>query len=105
MDLRTATGLDTVRHSGPSTIGLDTFFRSAGDIPEGFLRGAGVPETLISYTKSIVEKAIQFFSCFISYSSKDQPFADRLYGDLQANGVRCWFAPHDIQGGKNCMNR
>ena len=27
-------------------------------------------------------------------------FADRLYADLQARGVRCWFAPHDIQGGR-----
>ena len=27
-------------------------------------------------------------------------FADHLYADLQARGVRCWFAPHDIQGGR-----
>ena len=39
-------------------------------------------------------------SCFISYSTKDQSFADRLHADLQNMGVRCWFAPHDIQGGK-----
>ena len=24
----------------------------------------------------------------------------RLHADLQNKGVRCWFAPHDIQGGK-----
>src|SRR5262249_19022697 len=44
--------------------------------------------------------AIQFYSCFISYSTKDQEFADRLYADLQNKGVCCWFAPHDVQGGK-----
>ena len=44
--------------------------------------------------------AIEFYSCFISYSTKDQEFAERLYADLQASNVRCWFAPHDIQGGK-----
>jgi hypothetical protein len=38
-------------------------------------------------------------SCFISYSSKDQEFADRLYADLQANGVECWFAPEDLKIG------
>ncbi|MFZ0797409.1 MAG: toll/interleukin-1 receptor domain-containing protein [Terriglobales bacterium] len=45
-------------------------------------------------------KAAEFFSCFISYSTKDQEFADRLHADLQNKGVRCWFAPHDIQAGK-----
>jgi hypothetical protein len=39
-------------------------------------------------------------SCFISYSTHDQEFAERLYADLQAKGVRCWFAPHDIMGGR-----
>jgi hypothetical protein len=43
---------------------------------------------------------IQFYSCFISYSTKDREFAERLHADLQDKGVRCWFAPHDIQGGK-----
>ena len=42
----------------------------------------------------------RFYSCFISYSTKNQDFADRLYADLQAKGVRCWFAPEDVQGGK-----
>jgi hypothetical protein len=37
---------------------------------------------------------------FISYPTKDQAFADRLYADLRNKGVRCWFAPHDAQGGK-----
>jgi hypothetical protein len=39
---------------------------------------------------------LQFYSCFISYSSKDQVFAERLHADLQNKGVRCWFAPHDL---------
>jgi hypothetical protein len=43
---------------------------------------------------------VQFYSCFISYSTVDQDFANRLYSNLQARGVRCWFAPHDIQGGR-----
>jgi hypothetical protein len=43
---------------------------------------------------------IQFYSCFISYSNRDQDFAERMHADLQAEGVRCWFAPHDIQGGR-----
>lgn len=42
----------------------------------------------------------QFCSCFISHFTQDEEFADQLYADLKQNGVGCWFAPHDIQGGK-----
>ncbi len=44
--------------------------------------------------------AFEFYSCFISYSTEDQPFAERLYRDLEGRGVHCWFAPHNIQGGR-----
>jgi len=39
------------------------------------------------------------YSCFISYSSKDQEFAERLHADLQSKGVRSWFAPKDMRIG------
>jgi hypothetical protein len=99
-DLSDVKGLDTLRHVGPSTIGIDTIYRSQGKIPLAFLRGAGVPENFIEYMGSLTGKALEFYSCFISYSTKDQEFADRLYADLQNKGVRCWFAPHDIKAGK-----
>jgi uncharacterized protein YjbI with pentapeptide repeats len=100
VDLGGIVGLQSVKHLSPSSIGIDTLFRSKGNIPEPFLRGAGVPDALIAYSKSLIGSAIEFYSLFISYSSLDQEFADRLYADLQAKGVRCWFAPHDIQGGR-----
>jgi hypothetical protein len=100
VDLNTVQGLETVQHKGPSSIGIDTLYLSNGQIPEVFLRGAGVPENFITYIKSLVGHPFEFYSCFISYSSKDQEFAERLYADLQAKGVRCWFAPHDVQGGR-----
>jgi uncharacterized protein YjbI with pentapeptide repeats len=89
-DLSMTKGLETVRHLGPSTIGIDTIYKSKGNIPDAFLRGAGVPEDFITYMKSLVGKAIDFYSCFISYSSKDDDFAQRLYADLQAKNVRYW---------------
>ncbi len=100
VDLRHVKGLDALGHLGPSTIGIATIYRSEGQIPESFLRGAGVPENFITITRSLTGSALEFYSCFISYSTKDQEFAERLHSDLQAKGVRCWFAPHDIQGGK-----
>lgn len=45
------------------------------------------------------EELIRFYSCFISYSSNDRDFAERLYADLQARGVRCWFAQEDLKTG------
>jgi uncharacterized protein YjbI with pentapeptide repeats len=99
-DLSNIKGLETVDHVGPSVIGIDTIFQSNGNIPEVFLRGCGVPDDFITYAKSLVTNPIQFYSCFISYSTKDQDFADRLYADLQNKGVRCWFAPHDIKAGE-----
>lgn len=100
VDLSTVKGLETVKHEGPSTIGIDTIYHSKGRIPAQFLRGTGVPENFIEYMSSLVGTAFDFYSCFISYSSKDEEFAKRLFADLQAEGVRCWFAPHHIQAGK-----
>ncbi len=98
-DLSTARGLETVRHEFPSTIGIDTIYNSKGNIPEVFLRGCGVPEDFIIYMRSLVGKAIEFCSCFISYSTMDDDFAQRLYADLQHQGVRCWFAPEVLKIG------
>jgi hypothetical protein len=100
IDLSTVKELETVRHLGPSTIGIDTIYESKGKIPEVFMRGAGVPEQFITYMRSLAANPIEFYSCFISYSSNDQQFAERLYADLRVKNVRCWFAPHDVQGGK-----
>jgi hypothetical protein len=100
-DLSKVLGLESVTHGGPSSIGIDTIYKSKGQIPEIFLRNAGVPEPFIVQMKALVGamEPIQFYSCFISYSSKDQGFAERLYADLQAKGVRCWFAPEDLKIG------
>jgi hypothetical protein len=100
VDLSEAIGLETLEQIGPSHVGIDTIYRSKGKIPHIFLRGAGVPDVFITYMESLNFTGIEFYSLFISYSTQDQEFAERLHADLQGKGVRCWFAPHDIQGGK-----
>ncbi len=71
-----------------------------GKIPEVFLR-AGACRTNSSTTSGRwLGRPIEFYSCFISYSTKDQEFAERLHADLQAKGVRCWFAPEDMKAGR-----
>ena len=100
LDLSVVKGLETVRFTGPLSIGIETIYLSNGQIPEGFLRGAGIPYTFIEYAKSLVGLPFDFYSVFISYSSKDHDFAARLYTDLQNKGVRCWFAPEDLKIGE-----
>ena len=70
--------------------------QSKNSIPDTFLRGIGVPNDLILYIRSL-KNNIHYFSCFISYASKDQIFTKRLHSDLQNNGVRCWFAPENLK--------
>ena len=106
-DLSKLKGIDTVVHLGPSTIGVDTLYKSgAGNIPEKFLLGAGIPPDFIDYLPpSLRGDPIQFYSCFISYSSKDDEFAQRLHADLQAAKVRVWFAPEDMKTGDRIRDR
>ena len=116
-----AKGLVEIHHEAYSTVGMDTVILSKGKLPEAFLRGCGFSDLDIEYSKlanpdltpdqlsEITYKihdlyrgggSIQYYSLFISYSTIDERFAQKLHDDLQDNGVRCWFAPHDIQAGK-----
>jgi TIR domain/Pentapeptide repeats (8 copies) len=97
-NLTGADGLEYCQHLGPSVIDHRTLAKS-WSLPVVFLRGCGLPEALIEYLPSLLSKPIQFYSCFISYSSNDQAFVERLYTDLQVKGVRCWFAPEDLKIG------
>jgi hypothetical protein len=119
VDLSRSKGLEEIRHYFSSHIGTNTIQLSKGRIPVIFLRKCGLGDLDIEYAKlanpgldpqqitEITYKihqlciggGIQYYSCFISYNSKDQEFAQRLHDDLQNNGVRCWFAPEDLKIG------
>lgn len=93
VDLSETVALNTCRHWTGSIIDFRTLTRS-GKLPIPFLRGVGLPDDIINHFEPA-----RYYSCFMSYSTKDQTFADQLYADLQNEGVRCWFAPHDLQIG------
>jgi hypothetical protein len=97
-------GLETCLHEGPSTLDHRTLAKS-WPLPLVFLRSCGLPDTLINYLPSLLNEPFQFYSCFISYASRDQAFAERLYADLQNKGVRCWFAPEDMKIGDRLRPR
>ena len=91
-----------MRHFGPSSVGIDTLFGSGGKIPAEFLRGCGIPDELITYLPSLLGslQPIQFYSCFISYSTKDEDFAKRLHSRMRDEGLRFWYSPEDIKSGQ-----
>jgi len=99
-DLSSVKGLASIKHGGPSIIGIQTLYRSKAKIPEEFLRGCGIPEDFIGYVPSLFGKPLRFYSCFISYSSKDQSAVSQIYEDLRKAGIRCWFAPQDLKTGE-----
>jgi uncharacterized protein YjbI with pentapeptide repeats len=103
IDLSTIKGLALVKHAAPSTIGIDTLYRSKGIIPEMFLRGAGVPENFINFIDSLPRKREPRFTCFISHHARDKRFCDRLYHDLQSYGVRAFYYPEDAPRGKRFL--
>ena len=97
-DLRLAQGLDEVRHDAPSTVGMDTFYRSAGTIAESFLRDVGLPPSVAAFQISISGEPQVSGDCFVACSDQDYDFARALKSDLQTKGVRCWVFSERVRG-------
>jgi hypothetical protein len=105
VNFRAAVGLDSCIHEGPSTIDFRTLAKS-WPLPEIFLRGCGLPDALITYLPSLLsDGAIQFYSCFISYSHEDKSFARRLHDTLQGRGIRCWLDERQLLPGDDIYHR
>lgn len=121
IDLSLVKGLKKVKHAGPSSIGMDTIYKSRGKIPEEFLRGCGFTDLQIEQAKlaktnlspseitdigyRIIElrtdqKPLEFYSCFISYSSKDEDFTKQLHARMEEEKLRTWYAPEDLKIGE-----
>jgi uncharacterized protein YjbI with pentapeptide repeats len=116
--LAKAKQLESCLHEAPSIIDHNTLAKS-GILPALFLRGCGLSDIQIEFARLAspgldseqvtdiayriqqlyLGSGIQYYSCFISYSSKDEKFAQRLHDDLQNSGVRCWFDREDMKIG------
>ena len=97
-DLSGVKGLDEVRHDAPSTVGLDTLFRSHGQIPESFLRGAGLPDAAFGFLETAKGDTTSLADCFISCIDEEEEIAKTLRDDLVAMGVRCWVFSQIVRG-------
>ena len=97
VDLQEVRGLETIKHFSRSYVDIHTIYRSDGKISRVFLRGMGVPDKFIGDMEVVTAHALDYQPCFISYATQDEPFAERLYADLQLEGVHCWFSPEELK--------
>lgn len=85
LDLSEARGLESSVHQGRSILGIRSLDYSQGKLPDMFLRGIGWSDAEIEFILPLYkDRVFESYSGFISYSSKDEEFAQRLYNDLQA---------------------
>ncbi len=109
LDLSRAKDLGTVTHDEGSSIGVDTLALtlrgSGGRFTREqliFFEGAGVPATLLEDLPRILEaNPLQFYSCFISYSTRDEEFAESLNRDLNKAGIKTWKWDRDAVRGRD----
>ena len=89
-DLSRVMGLEFSRHTGPSTIGLDTLARSGGRVPRKFLEDAGVAAPLLEAQDSITGVRRGFPSVLTIGAMGDEGLAERLRESLRAAQIPCW---------------
>lgn len=98
IDLSTLASLVNCRHEGPSHVAGSLEATAFGlrqrphrqSVVEAFLRESGIPEEYLATFRVTIQRPIEFYSCFISYSHSDMEFAQRLESDLKLAGIRCW---------------
>lgn len=98
IDFSRAEGVNEIIFSSRCILDPHTLAKSR-DLPLPFLRGCGFSDTFIDYIPTLFSNGMEFYSCFISYSSLDKAFAKRLHDALQGRGVRCWLDEHQILPG------
>lgn len=82
----------------------------SGGLPEKFLRGCGwrdwqieaaklcqpglsnsqITDITYALANKLTSNPFTYYSCFISHSHADKPFARWLHDQLQERGIRCW---------------
>ena len=119
-DLRMAKGLKSVRHGGPSVLGMDVLQASHGQLPAVFLKGCGLSDweieaaklhnpnltederTAIAYEILRIQgqRLVQLNPLFVSYSSVDASFVEALEPHFDKLGIRYWRDVHDLKAGR-----
>ena len=97
-DLRNVVGLERVRHDAPSSIGVDTIYRSGGQLPSAFLSSAGVPGSITILQETIPSEGAPLGEFYISCRDDDEGFARKLSADLGNLGITTWVFSERVRG-------
>lgn len=118
-NLALAQGLATLKHREPSSLSIDLLRDSRGSLPGEFLRGCGLADWEIEASKLYdvdltpaayaeiqykvfdlhARRPILISPLFISYSSADSDFVDRLTAEFDELGIRYWRDKRDAEAG------
>jgi uncharacterized protein YjbI with pentapeptide repeats len=93
-DLSRALGLESVVHDGPSTVGIDAFLLSRGEIPDAFLSGIGLTPLAIEYLKAVAaaeEGMLVGDALFLAFADADRARARRLRAYLRLHRHLAWY--------------
>lgn len=93
-DLSRARGLENAVHDGPSTVGIDAFLLSRGDIPDPFLTGIGLSPLAIEYLKAVAaaeEGMLVGDALFLLFADADRARARRLRAYLRMHRHLAWY--------------
>jgi hypothetical protein len=103
--------------SGRLAVGNRGFYEFKGQVPVDLLSDTRLPTITgeeIFYNLPLpgndfrwfrLEGAPKLASCLLSYSSKDDLFADQLHEDLTLREVRCWKASRHLSAGERFRER
>ena len=100
-DLRMTIGLDTMKHTAPSTIALDTLANSGGRIPREFLIAAGVAEPLVVAQDVMKSERRVFPTTLFVAALSDRELAERLRSHLWNAQVPAWILYPDDEDALN----
>ncbi len=100
-DMSSAIGLETLVHSAPSTIAVDTLSRSGGRIPRAFLRGAGVAEPLVAAQEAMTNERRTYPTVLIVTCKGDAELAKQLREALRGEMIPTWILKADDEDALN----
>ncbi|WP_345303526.1 toll/interleukin-1 receptor domain-containing protein [Lysobacter hankyongensis] len=100
-DLTDSKFLSEIEHLGPSHIDIETIELSKS-ISTRFLQQTGMSKERADFLLRLhpEKMPITNHSFFLSHSTADKSFCDRLYSRLVDEGIRVWYAPEDIRAGE-----